>query len=106
VTPVGLPEYLAVSAVLVALGAFTVVTRRNALGAVLGVQLVLGAAALGFAAFDHFGGEGAGMASGQVFALFILVLGAAEAAVLLAVALVALRARRTLATDTYTLLRR
>ena len=52
-----LSHYLVVGAILFGLGLFTVITRRNAVGMLLGVELVLNAAALNFVAFDHFGAE-------------------------------------------------
>ena len=52
---IGLVHYLTVGAVLFGLGMFTVMTRRNAVGILLGVELILNAAALNFVAFEHFG---------------------------------------------------
>ena len=51
---VSLVHYLTVAAVLFGLGLFTVMTRRNAVGILLGVELILNAAALNFVAFEHF----------------------------------------------------
>ena len=50
----GLVHYLTVSAVLFGLGLLTVMTRRNTVGILLGVELLLNAAALNFIAFEHF----------------------------------------------------
>jgi NADH-quinone oxidoreductase subunit K len=98
-----LGHYLAVSAALFAFGAFTLMTHRRVLGLVLGLELVLHAAALDFVAFDHFGGDGKG--TGQAFAAILVALGAAQAAIALAVALSVHRSRGTLETSELTDLR-
>ncbi len=79
-----LAHYLVVGALLFALGLVTVATRRNAVGVLMGVELILNGANVNFVAFERFVGGGIG---GQVFALFVIVLAAAEAAVGLAIAL-------------------
>jgi NADH-quinone oxidoreductase subunit K len=81
---IGLPHYLVVAAILFALGLFCVLTRKNAVGILMGVELVLNAANLNFVAFNHFQG---GLLTGQIFAAFAIVLAAAEAAVGLAIIL-------------------
>jgi NADH-quinone oxidoreductase subunit K len=73
-----LSHFLVVGALLFALGIVTVATRRNAVGVLMGVELLLNGANVNFVAFNHFVTGGV---SGQVFALFIIVLAAAEAAV-------------------------
>lgn len=79
-----LVHYLVVGALLFALGLVTVATRRNAVGVLMGVELILNGANINFVAFGRFGGGGVG---GFVFALFVIVLAAAEAAVGLAIVL-------------------
>ena len=79
-----LSHFLVVGALLFALGIVTVGTRRNAVGLLMGVELMLNGANVNFVAFNHYV---AGGVSGQVFALFIIVLAAAEAAVALAIVL-------------------
>lgn len=81
---VGLIHYLIVGALLFSLGLLTVATRRNAVGVLMGVELILNAANVNFVAFDRYV---LGGVSGQVFALFVIVLAAAEAAVGLAIIL-------------------
>ena len=98
-----LGHYLVVGALLFGLGLFTVVTRKDALGMLLGVELVLNAAALNFVAFDHYVAESRG--SGQVFAVFIIAFAASEAAIALAIVLQVYRTRRSIAADELTLLR-
>ncbi|MGC4114641.1 MAG: NADH-quinone oxidoreductase subunit NuoK [Myxococcales bacterium] len=77
-----LPHYLIIGAILFALGLFCVVTRSNAVGILMGIELILNAANINFVAFNHFQG---GVLTGQVFAAFVIVLAAAEAAVGLAI---------------------
>jgi NADH-quinone oxidoreductase subunit K len=81
---VGLPHFLAVGALLFALGLLTVATRRNAIGVLMGVELILNGANVNFVAFERYV---VGGIDGHVFALFIMVLAAAEAAVGLAIVL-------------------
>lgn len=87
---VGLFHYLVVSALVFAIGMAVIITRRNAIAVLMGVELVLNAAALNFIAFGRFVvAEGAlhHDLRGQVAAIFIIVLAAAEAAVALAIVL-------------------
>jgi NADH-quinone oxidoreductase subunit K len=72
------------SAVLFGLGLFLVITRRNAVLALLGVELILNAANLNLVAFSR---QQAGLLDGHMAALFVMVLAAAEAAVGLAIIL-------------------
>jgi len=87
--PYSLPSFLVVSALLFCLGMYTVLIRRNAIGILMGVELVLNAAGLNFVAFSRFlrAPDTAGPLSGQVFALFIIAVAAAEVAVALAIIL-------------------
>ena len=77
-----LTNYLLVSAVLITLGLYGVVTRRNGVAVLMGVELILNAANVNFLAFARFGGNNM---AGHVYALFVIVLAAAEAAVALAI---------------------
>ena len=79
-----LPHFLVVGALLFGFGMVTVATRRNAVGVLMGVELLLNGANVNFVAFNHYV---VGGVSGQVFALFVIVLAAAEAAVGLAIIL-------------------
>ena len=81
----GLPHFLLVGAVLFAFGTYTVITRTNAVGILMGVELILNAANVNFVAFNHF--NPTPLMSGQIFTLFVIVLAAAEAAVALAIVL-------------------
>jgi NADH-quinone oxidoreductase subunit K len=77
-----LTNYLFVSVVLFSLGLFGVITRRNGVAVLMGIELILNAANLNFLAFARFGGMNM---AGHVYALFVIVLAAAEAAVALAI---------------------
>jgi NADH-quinone oxidoreductase subunit K len=96
---IGLVHYLTVGAVLFGLGLFTVMTRRNAVGILLGVELILNAAALNFVAFEHFITGGV---AGQVFTVFIIILAASEAAIGLAVVLQVYRGFKSISADRLT----
>ena len=75
---IGLTHYLIVGAVLFCSGLFTMMTKRNAIGILIGVELVLNSANVNLAAFDRY--LGPGRMDGQITALFVIVLAAAEAA--------------------------
>jgi len=87
-----LHHYLAVSAVLFSLGMLGILTRRNAVNVLMGVELVLNSANLNLVAFSRFG---SGNLQGQLFAVFVIVIAAAEVAVALAIVLTLYRLRRT-----------
>ena len=103
-TTVTLNEYLLVGAMLFAIGALVVMTRRNAVAVLMGVELILNAASLNFVAFEHFGG-GESDVTGQVFAVFIIVLAASEAAIALAIVLQVYRNYRSIMADRLTALK-
>jgi NADH:ubiquinone oxidoreductase subunit K len=84
-SPVGLNHYLLLGALLFVCGAVCMITKRNAIGVLMGVELVLNGAAVNFVAFANF--NPAFEVEGLVFALFVIVLAAAEAAIALAIAL-------------------
>tara|TARA_B110000444_G_C18771797_1_gene562947 strand:+ start:704 stop:1009 length:306 start_codon:yes stop_codon:yes gene_type:complete len=77
-----LNSYLYISAILFSLGIFGVITRRNGIAVLMGIELILNAANINFVAFAKFGGMNY---DGQIFSLFVIVLAAAEAAVALAI---------------------
>ena len=81
---VGLQAFLVLGVLLFALGFYCVLTRRNAVGLLMGVELILNSANVNFIAFSKYVKGGI---SGQVFSVFIIVLAAAEAAVALAIVL-------------------
>jgi NADH:ubiquinone oxidoreductase subunit K len=81
---IGLSHYLLVSAALFSLGMICVLTRKNAVNVLMGIELILNAANLNLVAFSRFS---AANLKGQVFAIFVIVIAAAEAAVALAIVL-------------------
>lgn len=77
-----LENLLVLSAVIFCCGVYTIITRKNAVSILMGVELVLNAANINFIAFAQFTRGGI---HGQVFVLFVILLAAAEAAVALAI---------------------
>lgn len=100
---IGLEHYLTVGALLFGLGVFAVMTRRNAVGLLMGVELILNAANLNFVAFARYVEHGL---NGHVIAAFVIVLAAAEAAVALAIVLAMFRNFGTVHVDTVNRLKR
>jgi len=88
-----LTHFLVVGALLFALGLVTVATRRNAVGVLMGIELILNGANVNLVAFNRYITGGV---DGQVFALFVIVLAAAEAAVGLAIVLTIFQTFRTI----------
>ncbi|HYD49210.1 MAG TPA: NADH-quinone oxidoreductase subunit NuoK [Terriglobales bacterium] len=81
---IGLHHYLIVSLILFLLGLFCVLTRRNAIGILMGVELVLNSANINYLAFARYSSGGY---DGQIFAIFVIMLAAAEAVIGLAIVL-------------------
>ncbi|MBI4870332.1 MAG: NADH-quinone oxidoreductase subunit NuoK [Candidatus Riflebacteria bacterium] len=79
--PIGLTPYLVVAAALFCLGLFCVLTRRNAIGILVGVELILNAANLQLVAFSRHVANPVG---GQLWAIFVIMLAASEAVIFLA----------------------
>lgn len=82
---VGLEHYLFIGAVLFVVGIVCMASKRNAIGVLMGVELVLNGANVNFLAFARFNRSFA--MEGQVFALFTILMAAAEAAIALAIVL-------------------
>jgi len=86
---ISLTHYLVVSFLLMAAGIATILSKRNAIGVLIGVELVLNAAAINLVAFNHYAwasnASGGVAIDGLMFALFVIVLAAAEAAIALAI---------------------
>ena len=85
-------HYLIVSAALFSLGMLGILTRRNAVNVLMGIELVLNSANINLVAFSRYG---TGNLGGQLFAVFVIVIAAAEVAVALAIVLTMYRLRRT-----------
>jgi NADH:ubiquinone oxidoreductase subunit K len=79
-----LQVYLTIGAVLFTAGVFCVATRRNAVMILMGVELILNSANVNLVAFNRF--KPSGM-DGQLFAIFVIIMAASEAAVALAIVL-------------------
>ena len=80
----GLAAYLCVSAALLAIGLACMLARRNILYVLMGLELILNAANINFVAFARFSSN---PLDGRMFAIFVIILAAAEAAVALAIIL-------------------
>jgi len=80
---VGLEHYLLIGALLFVCGILCMALKRNAIGVLMGVELVLNGANVNFVAFSRY--NPAFAVEGQIFALFTIVMAAAEAAVALAI---------------------
>jgi NADH-quinone oxidoreductase subunit K len=79
-----LNHYLILSAILFSLGVYAILTRRNAIMVLMGVELVLNSANINFIAFSRYI---TGTLDGHLVAIFVIILAAAEAAIALAIVL-------------------
>ncbi len=79
---IGLNAYLIIAAGLFCLGLVNCLARRNAIGILIGIELILNAANLNLIAFDRFSTNSL---DGQIFAIFVIILAACEAAIALAI---------------------
>ncbi|MEI7687925.1 MAG: NADH-quinone oxidoreductase subunit NuoK [Planctomycetota bacterium] len=84
-TEIGLNHYLFIGALLFVCGFICMATKRNAIGVLIGVELVLNGANINFVAFAHF--NPAFEIEGMTMALMVIVMAAGEAAVALAIVL-------------------
>ena len=98
---IGLPAYLVLGAFVFSIGLFGVLTRRNAVGILLGIELMLNAVNINLVAFARFAGD----LGGIIFTLFTIAITVAEVAVGLAIVIVIFRVRRTVEADHLDLLR-
>ena len=91
----GIHAYLILAAVVFAIGVFGVVTRRNTIGILLGVELMLNAVNINLVAFSRFHADVAGM----ILTVFAIVITVAEIALGLALVILLFRTRRTALAD-------
>ena len=99
---IGLGHYLAVAAALFTIGVFGIfLNRKNVIVILMSIELILLAVNINFVAFSSFLGD----LVGQMFALFVLTVAAAEAAIGLAILVVFYRNRRTIAVEDVNLLK-
>ncbi len=85
---IGLHHYLILAALMFVCGLLAMMVKRNAIGILIGVELILNATNLNLVAFNRFahgGSANSPLLDGQIFAIFIIVLAAAEAAVAMAI---------------------
>ena len=97
----GLQAYLTLAAALFAIGLFGVVTRRNTIGILLGIELMLNAVNINLVAFARFNAEPAGF----IFTVFTISITVAEVALGLALVILIFRVRRTAMADHLDILR-
>src|SRR5687768_12802446 len=88
-------HYLTVSAALFCLGLLGVLTRRNAVNVLMGIELILNSANINLVAFSRYSRNLDRAMDGQLFAVFVIVIAAAEVAVALAIVLTLYRLKRT-----------
>jgi NADH-quinone oxidoreductase subunit K len=98
---VGLQAYLILAATVFCIGLFGVVTRRNTIGILLGIELMLNAVNINLVAFSHFNGN----ATGMIFTLFTICITVSEAAIGLALVILLFRVRKTVMADHLDLLK-
>src|SRR5579875_1536481 len=96
-----LTSYIYLSVVLVSINKTVVLLRRNAIIVFMGIELMLNAANLAFVTFARMRGS----LDGQVIALFVMVVAAAEVVVGLAIIMAIFRARRSVSVDDANLLK-
>ncbi len=97
----GLSAYLVVAALVFTIGLFGVLTRRNAVGILLGLELMFNAVNINLVAFARLHGDPIGL----LFAVFTIAITVAEIAVGLAIVIVIFRVRQTVDADRLDLLR-
>lgn len=99
---ISLASYLVISMILFAIGITAMIARKNIVAILLGIELILNAAALNFVAYSKFVTQNL---DGHVFSLFIIVIAAAEAAVGLAIVIRFFQLKETIHIDEATQLR-
>ena len=97
----GLSAYLVLSAALFCIGLFGTMTRRNTVGILLGIELMLNAVNINLIAFSRFAGDTVGM----VFSVFTICITVSEAAIGLAIVILLFRVRKTVMADHLDLLK-
>ena len=97
----GLQAYLTLAAALFAIGLFGVLTRRNTIGILLGIELMLNAVNINLVAFARFNADPAGF----IFTVFTISITVAEVALGLALVILIFRVRRTAMADHLDILR-
>jgi NADH:ubiquinone oxidoreductase subunit K len=96
--PITLGHFLVLGAVLFCIGLFGALTRRNAVSVLMSIEIMLNAVNITLVAFSYFNTtpQYAALLTGQIFAIFIITVAAAEAAVALAMVIAIYRRRNTI----------
>jgi NADH-quinone oxidoreductase subunit K len=97
----GLQAYITLAAVVFCIGLFGVITRRNTIGILLGIELMLNSVNINLVAFSRFSGD----VTGMIFTVFTICITVAEAALGLAIVILLFRVRRTVMADHLDLLK-
>lgn len=100
---ISLAHYLALAAILFGIGIFGVLTRRNAVGILMSIELMFNAVNINLVAFNRY--VTPADFSGQIFSLFVIAVAAAEATVGLAIVLLIYRNFRDIFVDNINLLK-
>jgi NADH-quinone oxidoreductase subunit K len=99
--PITTVHYLVLSAALLAIGTIGVLTRRNIVIILMSIELILNAVNINLIAFSHYYGQ----VTGQVFAIFVITVAVAEAAVGLGILIALFRNKETVQADEIELLK-
>jgi len=102
---VPLSWYLVLAAFIFSCGLYGALARRNAIAVLMGIELMLNAVNINLVAFWRYGEKAAERFDGQIFALFVIAVAAAEAAVGLALLISIYRNRKTVNLDQLDLLK-
>ena len=100
---IGLEHYLVLAAILFSIGLYGVLTRRNVVVILMCIELMLNAVNITLVAFSRY--VVPTLLTGQVFAIFVMVVAAAEVAVGLAIILAIYRGTETIDTNKFNLLK-
>ncbi len=100
---IGLGHFLALGAVLFSIGLYGALVKRNAIVILMSIELMFNAVNVTLVAFSRF--VTPNLLTGQVFAIFVITVAAAEAAVGLAIIISVYRHRETLDADKFNLLK-
>ncbi len=101
---IGLEHVLVVGALLFSIGLYVALSRRNAVGVLMGIELMLNAVNLNLVGFARFV-ESPRPIDGQVFSVFVITIAAAEAAVALALAVAVYKLRQSIDVDRLNILK-
>ncbi|HLF17427.1 MAG TPA: NADH-quinone oxidoreductase subunit NuoK [Candidatus Omnitrophota bacterium] len=100
---ISLNHYMFLSAILFCIGVFGVLTRRNAIGILISIELILNAANINLVAFQRYLGTPDGL--GQIFALFVVAIAAAGSVVGLVLVIAIYRNGKNIFVDNFNLMK-